>query len=434
MNYKTLITCTALCSPIIALAGGPDHQVPQQKPFTFYVGANTGIDITQRHNQEFNNTPETTYEGYNEPAYAWTGGPNLGINFKINERFFMETELFYHWNQGKRYTSRSNSSFNKFSKLREFGASIMPGVRVNQGRLFLRAGLSKALFKRAVDTNTAINSGDNYKRYASGFHVGLGYRTRLLNQIYLQTDYIYSQFNRFGYLSSSGNQSKNIHINSNEFLIGMLYQFGHHTKQATTQTMLKLKGSYAGLQGIMNITSDNMTYGVPGTSKFIVPRSIHGGKVGVSYGYSQLFAQRFYLAEELSMQGIINDRLYSTGTVRSKMFDGLRYGLSMLPGYAINHNNLIYTRVGWQRAWFKKSGYLDINRGMGPNFNTYRNGLRLGLGYEAGLTSRLGLNCEYDYTTFKSIRTTSGTSEFTYKPRSHQIMLGLNYRFNIYIK
>ena len=200
MNYNALITCMALCSPAIALAGGPDHQAPQQSPISFYVGANTGIDVTQRHNQEFANGA-VSYEGYNEAAYAWTGGPNAGISFSINDRFFVDTELFYRWNQGKFKASDSTGLSNHFSKLREFGASIMPGIQVNQGRLFLRAGLNKALFKRAVDPATATNNGDNYKRYASGFNVGLGYRTHLLNQLYLQTDYIHSQFNRFGYQS-----------------------------------------------------------------------------------------------------------------------------------------------------------------------------------------------------------------------------------------
>ena len=434
MKHKTLILGIALCSPVIALAGGPGHQTLQQKPFSFYIGANTGIDVTQRRDQETNpNTGATVYESYNEAAYAWTGGPNAGISFRVNDRFFVDTELFYRWNQGKFKASDSTGAFNQLSKLREFGASIMPGVRVNQGRLFLRAGLNKALFKRAVDATTANTSGNNYKRYASGFHVGVGYRTHLLNQLYLQTDYIYSQFNQFNYLAGNGSATKNIHINSNVFLMGLLYQFGNQAGKAASHTALKLQGLYAGLQGIMNATSDKFTYGVPGTSKTSWPYTIHGGKLGISLGYSQLFLQHLYLAEEFSMQGIINSRQNAfpanTPPITAKVSDGLRYGLSVLPGYAINHNNVIYTRLGWQRAWFKGSGDLNTARGAGPKFSTYRNGLRLGIGYNAGLTSRLGLNCEYDFTTFNSIRTTSGTSEFTYKPRSHQMLLGLNYRF-----
>ena len=231
----------------------------------------------------------------------------------------------------------------------------------------------------------------------------------------------------------NGTATKNIHINSNAFLMGLLYQFGGQANKIASHTALKLQGLYAGLQGIMNATSDKFSYGVPGTSKTSWPYTIHGGKLGISLGYSQLFLRHLYLAEEFSMQGIINsrERVIPTGTptVAAKVFDGLRYGLSVLPGYAINHNNVVYTRLGWQRAWFKGSGDLNTDRGAGPKFSTHRNGLRLGIGYNAGLTSRLGLNCEYDYTTFKSIRNTSGTSEFTYKPRSHQMMLGLNYRF-----
>ena len=309
----------------------------------------------------------------------------------------------------------------------------MPGIQINQGQLYLRAGLNKALFKRAVDTTTAVFSGGYYKRYVSGFHVGLGYRTHLLNHLYLQTDYIYSQFNRFGFLSGNGNFSKNIHYNSNEFLMGVLYKFGKQANQVASHMTLKLKGLYIGLQGIINITSDKQTFNLPGTIKLYPPRAIHGGKVGMSFGYSQFFAQHYYLAEEISMQGIQNSRLYASGGPKrgTKMFDGLRYGVSILPGYAINHNNLIYTRIGWQRAWFKVSGDLYTQPpGMGPAFSTYRNGLRLGLGYEAGLTSRLGLNCEYNYVIFKRIRNTSGTTEFIYKPRSHQMMLGLNYHFS----
>lgn len=439
LRYKIVSFLALMCSSV-SYAGGAEHPVDTQplQTINFYAGGSIGTDILQDRNAVYDLTetpPAIITEHYTRPATGWAIGPAAGMTMNFNPQFFISGELFYHWTQPKTEVSdtTANNDYTKIKKFREFGISIMPGLHFNQSSLFLRLGLSKALFKRTASSNHTNTRGNNYQRYFSGGHIGLGYRVSLIKRLFLQVDYIYTHYNMQSVLSSNGNGRAFSRDNSNEFLMGLFYQLGRKTTAAAHKTQLHLNALYLGMQGIMNTVMTKRRF----SSSFIVHEKtgIHGGKLGLSAGYGHLFRQHLYLAGEITTQGVSNHYLGNLRGTRSKLRDGLRYGLSILPGYVINPSNMIYTRIGWQRGWFKKSGAVNDNFTEGPLFSTYSNGLRLGIGYTTALTSALALNTEYSYVSYRSFRSTNTAgSVITYRPRSYQVMLGLTYRFSVPVR
>ena len=432
---KGILSLLVLSYSFSAFAGGidpaPHKSTTSQASINFYMGGSIGTDILQDRNAVYDLTdtpPSIITEHYTRPATGWAIGPAAGMTMNFNPRLFIAEELFYHWTQPKTELSDSQANYTKIKKFREFGMSIMPGLHLNQSSLFLRLGLSKALFKRTASAAYTNARGNNYERYFSGSHIGLGYRVSLIKHLFLQVDYIYTHYNMQSVLSSNGNGRTFSRDNSNEFLMGLFYQLRQKTTAAAHKAQLHLNAMYLGMQGIMNTVMTKRRFS--GSFTVHEKTGIHGGKLGLSFGYGHLFKQHFYLAGEITTQGVSNHYLGNLQGTRSKLRDGLRYGLSMLPGYVINPSNMIYTRIGWQRGWFKKSGAVNDNFTEGPLFSTYSNGLRLGIGYTTALTSALALNTEYSYVSYRSFRSTnSAGSVITYRPRSYQVMLGLMYRF-----
>lgn len=210
--------------------------------------------------------------------------------------------------------------------MQEFGLSVMPGMHLNQGSLFLRFGLSKAGFKRTGSATNTSTRADNYKHYYSGAHVGLGYRVHLLRHLFLQADYIYTHYRMHSVLSSDGSTTRTcIRDNSSTALIGLFYQVGRGVNAAANAVKLHLDSFYVGMQGIMNMTSIHGKYA---TNVIVVDEKagIHGGKLGMSVGYGHLFDRHFYLAAEISRQGFLNHFKYGRNANIMKQWDGLRYG------------------------------------------------------------------------------------------------------------
>lgn len=67
------------------------------------------------------------------------------------------------------------------------------------------------------------------------------------------------------------------------------------------------------------------------------------------------------------------------------------YGVSLRPGYVLNENTLLYTRVGWQRTAFEASSPTGSNDSM-------REGLRTGVGVDFAMSENFIFRTEYNYT------------------------------------
>ena len=420
----------AMSSPIIALAGGPDHAQPV--PFGHgYAGFNTGIDTTGINYQRLNRLTGNLESQYkDESLQGWSGGLYTGYEFNLSRRYFADFEGFYRWTGSTFNFSDSQSAANNYGykKSMETGLSLLPGIHLNKASLYARIGWTMARFTRNASATARTNSGIEFNHHYSGMQTGLGYRTHLFNKFFLQADYIYSYYSKRESKDGGGDGTVFYRSFSNSYLVGLMYQFGHQTQQYAHQAALKLKGLYTGMQFISNMTRIETHADRPGAADENWDHLIRGVKLGLNVGYSYLCKKNFYLAAEASTQFITN-QFEEIGN-NYKLKDGMRYGLSLLPGYRLNDSNLVFARLGWELAKFKRTGTVAVASNLGPNFNKYLNGFRVGLGYETALTHRLSLNAEYDYTLYEKFANSQGTGRFNYTPQSSQFLIGLAYRFH----
>lgn len=119
----------------------------------------------------------------------------------------------------------------------------------------------------------------------------------------------------------------------------------------------------------------------------------------------------------------------------------LNAGISIIPGFFVTENNLLYTRVGY------RIGSLDTNitsnrtddyqfGQLGDKKHTVQ-GYRLGIGVESSFTKNLVLKAEWDYTGYNAakntdtIKQTDGnlTVNSQTKMSSNNVQLGLSYYF-----
>ena len=440
---------TTLCTTglLIGLTASTALSAPQampesSSPFNFYLGANAGGHTTANDQSTYNATTGARNSFFNSLAITgWDGGVMTGMELDLTPRFYVANELFYRWMGGKQRRLIPASGANTgYEEEREYGFSIMPGIKINGSRLYLRAGVSKARFKSWVDKNNlAFRSAPYNGRYMSGVNAGLGYQTPLFDQLFLQADYIYTHYHQSSNRNTAGTIREFDRYSSNEFLMGLLYKFNKTPASHNTTHSAIHSGVYLGLQGIYNDTKFKYSdIKITGVAVHNDDELMRGGKVGLSLGYNHCFSHYFYLAEELSYQFLQTKLSINSNTSappRSHdVRDGMRLGFSIVPGFAINKANIIYTRLGIEHAKFKNTGWQGSDTmGGGANFHEYKNGFRTGIGYETALTNQLSLNGEYDYTVYKRIHTSiadvNSTSDNWYKPRSFQYMIGLKYHF-----
>jgi len=162
-------------------------------------------------------------------------------------------------------------------------------------------------------------------------------------------------------------------------------------------------------------------------------------------GYEWNF-DRFYLATELnaSLSSLkyhgyftetedgINNTSEATYTLRNS------YGLSLLPGYQVSDNVLLYGRIGYVKGNFKYAEY-KTNTGEGERGVTeheWLNGIRYGLGINTSLSKNIALRLEYDqtrYGTYKDSTFPMPSGQFRQidlTPFVNQAELDLVYKFS----
>jgi outer membrane immunogenic protein len=154
-------------------------------------------------------------------------------------------------------------------------------------------------------------------------------------------------------------------------------------------------------------------------------------------GYARTY-NRYYLAGEININSssvkyqLVNDE-YAHSTF-AKTYFNLRYseGVSLLPGYLLSENTLVYARIGYM------NGKLKIVESdptiMSSNKN--RSGIRYGLGMQHSFTPRLALRMDYSQVSYQSVNSNlfepfgmvTKTTKIT--PTTAQVGFGLIYSFD----
>lgn len=175
-------------------------------------------------------------------------------------------------------------------------------------------------------------------------------------------------------------------------------------------------------------------------------KHVNGYLGGAFAGYAWNFNNGFYLAGELS--GEVNSNRHSD-VLFTNVFQGdaaeigfnsqklYSVGFSVLPGFHVNTDSLIYGRVGTVYSRFKSNLYQTLDTGAileSTNKGGYNNGfwgMQLGLGYQVKIQPNLSLRAEYDYTDYRSRNFTLGIENSSIKanPYSNNAKLAVLYSF-----
>jgi len=164
------------------------------------------------------------------------------------------------------------------------------------------------------------------------------------------------------------------------------------------------------------------------TSKGLASSGVDGQ---VYLGYGQFFDQ-FYLALEANAdwsseeyQDNFNNDIIRGSTGGDSIKNNFRWGISLLPGYQLAPNVLLYGRLGYAWANFKFDGSSED-----------LSGFRLGGGFEVAIAQDWGLRLDYSHTwygsqSYSSNQLRTGLTSAKFTPGSDQVVLGVDYHFAI---
>jgi opacity protein-like surface antigen len=180
---------------------------------------------------------------------------------------------------------------------------------------------------------------------------------------------------------------------------------------------------YVGLRvGANSGGSWNLTNPMGKTSYF----GISGENAGLLGGYSQSFGDKFSLA----IEGFLEDSVAKTANKNTddagttvKMRMTYSYGVSVLPGYPIATDTVLFVRAGLIRTHFELTQALPA-ASSSTAANTVTGG-QVGLGLALNLSKTLVLRGEYIYSGYQSF-IAYGNKVY---PHNNQLFASFTYKF-----
>lgn len=335
-----------------------------------------------------------------------------------------------------RNTSADSKWTQKNTKPFDFGASIIPGWQLTSAdRVYIRVGAQNALVKHDTETEGTNWVGPAYAVNKWGYHLGLGVQTKLMTHLDLRFEYKYSLYQGQRAYSATQNNSKSgqwlITPSMDQFGIGVSY----HLRKFKGLKLKKVpapswQGGYVG--GSLGRDTQLLIFNRfsdAGALTQVLRGRAQGFALSAHAGYSHVLFKKFVLGAEV-------EGAYSTshdGLTSEEAFKFLdSASASVLPGYQLHDNGLLYARLGVVYGHFNRA-YQALNvspmgtRGLG--FDVYRYGVLGGFGYELNIWKRLSLRTEYILTQYNNVTIAHNSETYRWLPTQHWYRLAFNYRF-----
>lgn len=357
----------------------------------------------------------------------------------------------------------------KLSSPTTFSISLLPSYHINsRTHYFLRLA---AKFMQLKKTGNVVGTSKNYSEQLTGYTAGLGVSTKLGAHMTLRGEFDDTFYPSFTISSvTAPTTTYKLYPVSQQFILGLTYHFdsdapviGPYTVLPSTinsalyytytmnkvKRILSLDGVYFGASGgisSMTFVQKQMTFVTNGTSSPTPATQYQNLDIGAfspalhAYaGYGATLSPHFYLGLEGEFT-FSNLRSETRNTALAKNWEidkSFDAGVSIVPGYLINHSNLLYLNIGFIVGQFSRTG----NYMSGLNFKQIRPGAILGGGYEFAITPHLSIRTEYDFKVFEGISKDTRTNEVingtsqpvkvsaNYSPTSNTFAMGVNYRF-----
>lgn len=215
--YKPVAVVPA-CIPNLTLKEGP------------YLGISGGYDSYKIHEQM--QPTAGTISASNNPTINATGligGILAGYGHYFNSALYLGGEVFLNISQAyqtsnisiSESTTGNNMSDNsKFFATTGYGASILPGVKLNDaGLVFGRLGYHVARLRGQENiTTNDVPSISNSSSWSGGFGYGIGFEEAMVENFSLRGEYIHVDYRTFS--STNGTEYS---PSNNEFMLSLVY-------------------------------------------------------------------------------------------------------------------------------------------------------------------------------------------------------------------
>jgi hypothetical protein len=152
-----------------------------------------------------------------------------------------------------------------------------------------------------------------------------------------------------------------------------------------------------------------------------------GESLGILAGYGKSFGEKWYLSGE----GFVSDSVTRTSNKNTdatgttvKMRTTYSYGVSILPGYHIGSDTMLFARLGVIQTHFELTQALAA-QSFSQTAGKLVTGGQVGVGLALGLSKTLALRGEYVYSAYQSFKAYGNKVS----PRNNQLLVSFTYKF-----
>lgn len=202
----------------------------------FYVGAEVSYDVLTMHSS-FDLTDEIAVSGNPHiAARGWDGGLFLGFGKYLSDIFYLGGEVFGYWGGANEHVTVSSPLGYLKLNLEEqgsYGLAVLPGIKINQTTLaYLKGGYlwtnTHANATLHVNPTPAGAPGVTFSgsrnNNISGWEVGIGMETLLVDNWSLRADYTYVDYTNSNHHDDDDNTFVNrLNPRDNVFTVGVVY-------------------------------------------------------------------------------------------------------------------------------------------------------------------------------------------------------------------
>lgn len=404
----------------------------------FYAGGRLGYETGGvKYTQDVIVSGDTINSTYNNYLSDYTFGAYVGYDQFFSRQFVLGGEIFANRSNAKSEWKTNLAATNReFQKISTLGISVLPGWQLNdRNRLYARFGWAQAEFDQENNNPDAYGPAFHAKA-RSGVETGLGWMMQLSQKLALRLEYDHFNYNAFKTVYSTtdahtldGNYAYKSSFD--QFTAGVSYYFSPNTPTNNTAQAIAIPhGLYVG-GDVGRSSADLKVYETASNNTYDYNYNLQGYvRAGAHLGYRLAFTPTFSTALEVFANTDSNQMNYRNIDVSSiheaKYREKDSFGLSVLPGYNITPDNLLYARLGIINSRFTKSS----NTQETPDFSVGQHGTEVGAGYEIAIASHWSILGEYDHAMYAKINTyTHDGYKVSYSPEDNLYKLGFNYYF-----
>jgi len=197
----------------------------------FYLGVEGSYDVLTTH-ADFDVFDDISVSGNPHiAARGWDVGGYIGFGKYLSDIFYLGGEAFGYWsgaNESIRITGPNGWLRLKLEERGSYGLAILPGIKINQTTLaFLKGGYvwSSLHGKGTLHINGfSPDLSDSGNNTISGWEVGVGLETLLVDNWSLRTDYTYVDYSHNnGSHHNNNNFVHDFRPRDHVFTVGVVY-------------------------------------------------------------------------------------------------------------------------------------------------------------------------------------------------------------------